>query len=62
MTPEQIDAVIQLGKQAAIIAGAVGTFGSVLAGVLPKHWPVTQLLARLFADTRDIRAKGDQAS
>jgi hypothetical protein len=34
----------------------------VLAGVLPKHWPVTQLLARLFADTRDIRAKGDQAS
>jgi len=54
MNQETITTLIEVGKQLAIIAGAVGTAGSLLAGVLPPSW------ARLFADTRDIRSKGNE--
>lgn len=42
-------------EQFMALLGALGTVGSVLASVLPKHWLVTQVLARLFADPRNIR-------
>lgn len=44
-------------EQLMTLLGALGTIGSILAGVLPKHWLVTQVLARVFADPRNIRAK-----
>lgn len=37
------------------LAGTVGLLGSALASALPKHWAVTQVLARLFADLRNVR-------
>lgn len=42
-------------EQLMALLGALGTLGSILAGVLPKHWLVTQVMARLFADPRNIR-------
>lgn len=60
LNQETFTTLIEVGKQLAIIAGAVGTAGSLLAGVLPPSWAITQLLARLFADTRDIRSKGNE--
>ena len=42
-------------EQLVTLMGAIGTVASVLATVLPKHWPITQLLAKYFADVRGVR-------
>lgn len=44
-------------EQLMALMGAIGTVASILATVLPKHWPLTQLLARFFADTRGVHAQ-----
>src|SRR5690606_31001914 len=42
-------------EQIMAIFGAIGTIASVLGTVLPKHWPITQLLTKYFADPRGVR-------
>lgn len=42
-------------EQLVTLMGAIGTIASVLGAVLPKHWPITQLLTKYFADVRGVR-------
>lgn len=42
-------------EQLMVLMGAVGTIASMLAAVLPKHWLITQILAKYFADVRGVR-------
>lgn len=42
-------------EQLMALLGAIGTVASILGAVLPKHWPITQLLTKYFADTRGVR-------
>jgi hypothetical protein len=57
MNEETIKSLIEVGKQLSAIAGAIGIICSLAASKLPRDWPLTQLLARFFADTRDIRGQ-----
>lgn len=50
-----VDALTVIGTQLTIIAGAIGILGSAIASKAPKHWLITQLCARYFADTRNLR-------
>jgi hypothetical protein len=42
-------------EQLVTLMGAIGTIASILGSVLPKHWPITQLLTKYFADVRGVR-------
>jgi hypothetical protein len=42
-------------EQLITLFGAIGTIASILGAVLPKHWPITQLLTKYFADVRGVR-------
>lgn len=48
MNPDTIEQLVTL-------MGAIGTIASILGAVLPKHWPITQLLTKYFADVRGVR-------
>ena len=50
-----VDALTVIGTQLTIIAGAIGILGSAVASKAPKHWLITQLCARYFADPRNLR-------